>query len=134
VWRSGVEAHTHPDRTLGERRLRLSGRLQRTGRGWKGDEEGVALGAHLDPPVAGEGLAHKTAVLGQGLRVCLGPQLVQEPRRALDVGEEERHRASRKVVSDHFMAKIVARPLESQSQLAWSVECRRWGSGFVTDE
>jgi hypothetical protein len=72
-------------------------------------EKGLSL------PVAGESPSHDPAALGEGLRVRLGPQLVEKLRRALDVGEEERNRAGREVVSHHVRAKIVGRSLPIQS-------------------
>ena len=46
---------------------------------------------------AGASLADHPAMLGERLRVRLGAQLVQEPRRALDVGEEEGDGAGREI-------------------------------------
>ena len=65
------------------------GRRERPGRRREGEEEGVALRVDLDAAVASARLADDAAVLGERLRVGLGAELVQQPRRALDVGEEE---------------------------------------------
>jgi hypothetical protein len=84
--RAGVKAHPH--RKL-ERILRLARRGKRARCSWKRDEEGVALGVDLDPAVGLEGLAQHAPVLRELIGVALGSELVQQPRRALDVGEEE---------------------------------------------
>ena len=54
----------------------------------EGDEEGVALRVDLDAAVSRERLAERAPVLGEHVGVPLA-ELVQEPRRALDVGEEK---------------------------------------------
>jgi glucokinase len=46
------------------------------------------LRVHLDAVVRSEGLAQLVAMLGQGGGVGVA-ELVQQPRRSLDVGEEE---------------------------------------------
>jgi hypothetical protein len=63
----------------------------------EGVEERVALRVDLDATVAIEGLAQQAAMLGQGLRVGLGAELVQQPRRPLDVGEHEGNGPGRQV-------------------------------------
>ena len=55
----------------------------------KGDEERVSLSVDLNSIVAGARLADYAAMLCERLRVLLRPELVQELRRALHVGEEE---------------------------------------------
>ena len=95
--RPGVQADPHLDRPGASAAVSLGRGRERTRRGREGDEEGVALGVDLDPAVARAGLAHHPPVLGQRLRVGLGAELVQEPRRALDVGEEEGDGAGREI-------------------------------------
>jgi hypothetical protein len=82
---TGVDAHAHGQR---ERGLCLLRRGDRGGCRREGDEEGVALRIHLDAPVPLAGRAQDAAVLGQQVGVALAV-LLQQPRRALDVGEEE---------------------------------------------
>jgi hypothetical protein len=60
----------------------------------EGDEERVSLRVHLDPAVRGERGSQQAAMVGQRIGVRSRSEGVQEPRRALDVGEEERDRAS----------------------------------------
>jgi hypothetical protein len=63
----------------------------------KRDEEGVALRVDLAPVVGGERLAQDPLVLLERLAVPLA-ELLQQPSRALDVGEEEGDGADRKLV------------------------------------
>ena len=85
LWLAGVDPH--PDGNL-ECALRLLGRRQRVRGAGEDDEEGVALGVDLDPAVAFERLAEDAAVLAQDVGIALA-ELVEEPGRALDVGEDE---------------------------------------------
>ena len=91
-----VEPHPDADRPVAERRLPVGGGGERVGGAREGDEERVALRVHLDAAVPRKGVAQHAAVLAQQLRVALAV-LVQQPRRALDVREEERHCSARKV-------------------------------------
>ena len=85
---AGVDAHPHPDRTLGERLLPFACGRERVARPPEGDEEGVALRVDLDPAVRLESRPQRAAVLGQRIRVGIA-QLVQQLGRPLDVGEEK---------------------------------------------
>ena len=90
-----MQAHPHADRPGLERALAVEGGRGGAGRGREGDEERVALRVDLDAAVRREGGAQDAPVLGERLRVALGAERVQQPRRALDVGEEERDGAVR---------------------------------------
>ena len=92
-----MEPHPDADRPGRERVLPLAGRGDGARRGREGDEERVALRVDLDAAVRGEGVAQHAPVLGERLRVRLGPERVQQPRRALDVREEERDGAGREL-------------------------------------
>jgi hypothetical protein len=91
---SRVEAHADTElltlRPLvrGERPLRGGGGAERVTGAPERDEEGVALGPHLLAAVLGEGGAHERPVIGEQLRIAVA-QPPQQPRRALDVAEEE---------------------------------------------
>ena len=85
---SGVETHAHADRTIGERVTAFGRGRQRLPRLRERDEERVALRVHLEAAVPREGVTQHPPVLRQHLRVGV-PELVQQPRRALDVGEKE---------------------------------------------
>jgi len=65
---------------------------------WKREEERVTLCVDLDATVANEGVSQYPPVVGECLRVCLGPELVQQLRRALDVGEHEGDGPDRKIL------------------------------------
>ena len=57
------------------------------GRGREGDEKGVPLRIDLHAALGRAGCPHNLSVLDQRVRVGLGPELVEKPRRALDIGE-----------------------------------------------
>src|SRR5204862_2043017 len=60
-------------------------------------EEGVALTVDLDPLVLCKGIAQENVVLGEQLAVALAPELLEELRRALDIGEEKGNRPAREL-------------------------------------
>ena len=97
--RSGVQAD--PDLHLPgcERTREGGGGHERSRRGREREEEGVTLRVDLDAALVGAGLADDAAVLGERIGVRLGAELVQQLRRALDVGEEKGDGAGRKVVA-----------------------------------
>jgi hypothetical protein len=92
---AAVDPDPDPDRTRLERVLPFLRGGDCVGRLTERDEEGIALRVHLDSAVAVERLAQHPAVLRQSLGVGVA-KLLQELRRSLDVGEEERDRARRK--------------------------------------
>ena len=87
--RPGVQADTHGDRAGGERIGEGRRRRECSRCGRKGEEEGIALSVDFDPALRGTRLADHTAMLGERVGVGPGAELVQQTRRALDVGEEE---------------------------------------------
>ena len=95
--RTGVQAHAHRDRPGRELLVRLLRGRRRSLGGRERDEERVALGVDLDAAVSGERIAQHAAVLGERLGVRVRPERVQQPRRALDVGEEEGDGAGREI-------------------------------------
>ena len=97
--RPGVETNAHVDRAGRERLCERGRRRECAGRGRKGEEEGISLGIDLDATLGGARLPDYPAVLGELVGVRLGAERVQEPRRALDVGEEEGDGAGREVVA-----------------------------------
>ena len=97
--RPRVEADAHVDLTGCERVRQRSRSCESAGRGRKREEEGVALRVDLDPAFPAHASRTISPVLAERLRVDLRAELVQEPRRALDVGEEEGDGAGRKLVS-----------------------------------
>ena len=93
--RAGVQPHSHSDRAGLEGSLAGIGRGDRAGRGRERDEERVALGVDLDAVVGFERGAQHAPVLRERLGVGVRTDRVEQTRRRLDVGEEERDRAAR---------------------------------------
>jgi hypothetical protein len=98
-----VEPHPHPDRAACQRALSILGGCDGIRRPTEGGEERVTLGIHLDPVVRGEGGAQNAAMLVQGPGVALA-ELLEQPCRALHVGEEQR---------DHARGTIAGHPQRS---------------------
>jgi hypothetical protein len=88
----GVDADPHTHRPAYQRALSVRGRRDRVGGAGEGGEDGVALGPELDAAVTGERVAKRLAVLAEELCIALA-HLFEQPRRPLDVGEEQRDRA-----------------------------------------
>ena len=89
------------------------------------DEERVPLRVDLDAAVLCERVAHHTPVLGQQLRIPLA-ELVQQPRRALDVREQERHRAGRQLSAHAMIMALTAERLQIGVQLPEVEREVRW--------
>jgi hypothetical protein len=102
---AGVDPHPHQHRTL-QRRLRVPRRSQRIRRARERDEERIALRIHLDAAPPRERVAQHPPVLRQRIRVRLA-ELVQQPRRSLDVGEQERDGAGRQLGHTEMMRRLV---------------------------
>ena len=99
---AGVDAHPHAHvdalgPTLGRKRpLRAHRGGDRVARPREGDEERVALGVDLATVVLVERRAQQALMLGQHLGVAAA-QPRQQPRRTLDVAEQKRDGAARKL-------------------------------------
>jgi hypothetical protein len=91
-----VQPHPHAHRAVRKRELRIGRGGHSIGRTRKGDEERVALRVDLDTLVAQPCRSQRTAVLGKHFRIPIA-QLPEQPRRTLDVREEERHRPGREL-------------------------------------
>ena len=121
--RSRVQADAQMDLTFCERvrhRLRRGDcPLSRR----EGEEEGISLGVHFDAVFGGASLADDAAVFSERVCVRLRAELVQEPRRALNIGEEERDRAGRKIRSHAARSSarigLASRRVPPPSRLAW---------------
>ncbi len=95
--RTGVQAGPHVDRPRSKRlrhRFRGGERARRRG---EGEEERVALRVTLYAVVCCAGFANHPPVLGECLGVRPCAELVKQLRRALDIREEERDSAGRKI-------------------------------------
>ena len=86
--------HAHPAARKGC--LRICSRRHSVRRAREDDEERVPLRVDLDSVVAAPGFSQDAVVLGQHVGVLV-TDLLQQPGRALDVGEEECHRPGRKL-------------------------------------
>ena len=86
---TGVHADPYSDAAALKRLLRLCRSCQRIGGTGEGNEERVALSVDLDTVMAGERLPQHDSMLGQRIGVR-GAELMEKPRRTLDVGEQER--------------------------------------------
>ncbi len=93
---AGVETHSRLDGAACEGALAVTGSGDGVRGPREGDEEGIALGIDLDAVVLGDGRAKQPAVLVKRLCIVV-TELVQELRRALDVGEEERNYTGREI-------------------------------------
>src|SRR2546423_14095427 len=91
-----VEPDPHADGAAVESALRVSCGSDRIGRAREGHEEGVALRVDLDTSVALKRLTQQPPVLGEDARVTV-TKLGEQPRRALDVGDEEGDRPAGQV-------------------------------------
>ena len=91
---AGVEPHPDADRTIGQAALGVHGRGGRVRRPRERHEECVTLRIDLDTVVVRTGRADDPAVILECIAVPVA-ELVQQPRRPLDVREEERHHSTR---------------------------------------
>src|SRR5581483_3176706 len=71
----------------------------------EGDEEGIALVVDLVAVIPLEQLAQDPPVLGEHVAIALRPQLVEEPRRALDVREEQSQASRRQIGHERIMRR-----------------------------
>ena len=65
----------------------------------EGEKEGVPLRVHFDAVLRSARLPNDPSVRDKLLRVRLCAEIVQEPRRSLDIGEEEGDGAGREIAS-----------------------------------
>ena len=107
-----VQPHAHPDRAVRERALAVRGGGDCIGRAAEGDEERVTLRVHLDALVVGKRRAESPPMLVQCLAIVVA-ELVQQPRRAFDVREQQRHHAGREIARHRTRSWRDAAPLSS---------------------
>src|SRR3954469_11446539 len=80
----------------------LPGGRDRVGGTGKGDEEGVTLGVDLDPVMTVDRASQGSPVVGEEIGVSR-PVLMDQPGRALDIGEQEGDGAGREVAHGPIM-------------------------------
>jgi hypothetical protein len=83
-----VEAHAHADEAGLERNLAVDSRSERVRGLRESNEERVSLRVHLDAAVPAEAFTQRGPMLAECSGVGVA-ELVQQPRRRLDVREEE---------------------------------------------
>ena len=83
-----MDSHSDAQPRLSERLLRRGGGRNCVRGPSERDEEGISLRVDLDPAVLVDRLADDAMVPGQDVRVLVA-ELMEQLRRALDVGEEE---------------------------------------------
>ena len=71
--------------------------MEGTGRGREREEERISLHIHLDAALLSAALANDPSVLGKRLHIRLSTELVQEPRRCLDICEEKGDGSTREI-------------------------------------
>jgi hypothetical protein len=91
-----MDADADADRAGCESIADLGSGSERVGGLPEGNEESIPLRVDLDPAVAEERISQRPAMLGQHLCIRVA-ELVEQPRRALDVGEEEGDRPGREL-------------------------------------
>src|SRR5205823_4559177 len=105
---AGVQPHPHAQLltagpfVVAQRALRLDRRRHRVAGARERVEERVALRVDLRPAVRAERLAHDAPVVVRHAAVPVVAELLQEPRRPLDVGEDERDGAAGKLRHDAY--------------------------------
>ncbi len=121
-----MEAHADPAldaaRPLigSKRSLSFDGRLHGAARAAERVEERVALRVHLAAAVCSEGHAQQAAVVSQELAVALA-ELLEQDRRALDVGEEHRHRPGRhRMLGAHYRIRHPQHPDRHHGDNPWA--------------
>ena len=92
---AGVDPDADPDRAAVESAHRLADGRDRGLGGGESVEERVALVVDLIPVEACARVAHDPPVLRERLPIPVDTELLEQPRRALDVGEHQRHRPRR---------------------------------------
>ena len=91
-----VESHPHPNLSICQRSLRVRGSRHRPRRTRECNEECIPLRIDLDPLVPRPDVPQHAVMLGKHLGIPIA-QPLKQPRRALNIGEQKRHRPGRKL-------------------------------------
>ena len=91
-----------------ERTLRIRSRQQCAARIRERVEERVPLRVDLHPAARTKGVAQEPAMVREHIHVAVAER-VQQARRALDIREQQRHGAGRKIAADAHRATLDAR-------------------------
>ena len=112
LWLARVQPHPYAYRPVGKCALAVRGGSGGVRRSGERNEERVALRVDLDAVVVGEHRAESPPMLVQRLSVVVS-QLVQQPRRALHVREQQRHDTGREIAHHRARSWSGAAPLSS---------------------
>ena len=93
---TGVNSDAHTDRAFGKAILSFARRLDSVAGPRERIEQRVSLSVHLDPAALSERGTEDPSMFRENLRVLV-TEVVQERRRALDVGEEEGDGSEREI-------------------------------------
>ncbi len=106
-----VQTHTYLNGAGGKRPSQLCRRGECARRGREGEEKGIALRVDFDAVVASASISYQAAMLGECFRIALGAEFLEQPRRALDVGEEKGDRSGGEITPHrrHHASKQDAR-------------------------
>jgi hypothetical protein len=110
-----VQAHPHPNRATDKSTLAVRSRRDRVRRAGEGDEERISLRVDLDALVLSERRAESPPMLVQCLPIVIA-QLVQQPRRALHIREQQRHYTGRETARHRPRSCALARSLSSEHE------------------
>src|ERR1700694_498710 len=94
---SRSQTHPHPARASRQPIANRKRRLDRSRRGREGNQKGVSLRVNLDAVKTCASLADKPAMFRKRHRISLRAKLLEQPRRALDVAEEQGDRSGRTI-------------------------------------
>jgi hypothetical protein len=101
---ASVDAYSNPDPRFLESGRRLLDRGERLDCRTEGVKEAVAGSVHLVACVARAGRPDDAPLLVKDSEIRVATELVQQPRRALHVGEDQRHRP--RGLRDHLYMPI----------------------------
>ena len=119
-----VQPHAHANRPAGKCALGVRGGGDGARRAGEGDEERITLRVDLDALVVGKRRAELPPMLVQRLPVVVA-ELMQQPRRALHIGEQQGHDTARETAHHRTRSCADARSLSSGQTAAASVSTPR---------
>jgi hypothetical protein len=131
--RAGVETDPHGDRAGRQRLGEGTSRADRSRSGRKGEEESVSLRVDLDSTLGRTRFPDHKPMLGQRLRVGLRSELVQELRRALDVGKEEGDSPRGKIASHRLCPPAVSACLHGSTDRGRLARPNANSGGWIGD-
>ena len=110
-----VQPHAHANRPAGKCALAVRSSGDRVRRAGEGDEERITLRVDLDALVLGKRRAESPPMLVQRLPVVVA-ELMQQPRRALHIREQQRHHTGRETAHHRTRSCADARSLSSEQE------------------